>query len=1040
MVTLDYVSSLTLGSKSFIGNWLSSSHLAALYLFRPSLHSIPLFKIALTPYHHLENLSTIPVTKGLAMAQSEFILSSERSLSEVDGIARLWEHHDTGAQILSITNNDENKCFGVTFRTPPKNSTGVAHILEHSVLCGSKKYRVKEPFVSLLKGSLQTFLNAFTFPDKTCYPVASANLQDFYNLIDVYLDAVFHPSLTENTFQQEGCHLEASSPNGPWTYKGVVYNEMKGVYSSPDSLLAETSQHSLFPDTLYSLDSGGNPELIPSLTYQAFKCFHNTYYHPSNSRFFFWGDDPESRRLDIIAEALKGYKRQEINSNITYQKPFATPRRQQIPYAAQEGSCPKSLFTMNWLLGDRCNVEECLVLEMLEHILEGLPGSPLRRALISSGLGEDTVGAGLETDLRQMFYSTGLKGIDEKDIPHAEDIILTTLRDLTHQGIPPLSIEAAVNAVEFSYRENNFGDFPQGLAAMLQTLSVWLYGGDPLTALAWTSPLGNIKRRLATGEKLFENTINRCFLENASRSVVVLVPDTKLAASKEESERKRAEAARLAATPEQRAELCKQTLALQAAQTAPDTPEDLAGIPNLCVKDLPPKNRLTPRSITTTGEKLFVVHAFPTRGITYADVLLPMPALAGPLLDRLVLFCRSLRETGTSKHDFSSLGSLIAAKTGGIGISPLVVTNLDGTSRLFLDLSGKAVTSKLPDFCHLVIEMLMKPAECTTLFTDRLREMIFEAKARLEQGLIDSGHTAVSRRIQAHFTQDAAIAEKTCGIEYLTRIQYISKNFVRDTDQLIADIQSLRGLLINASSAYVNCIASQNDVSTGVVELKKLLMALPATTLTSGQQTTALLPTNENAEIFVTPSQVNYVGKGTNLYQLGYRYTGAAHVILRYLRMGYLWETVRVKGGAYGASCSLNRSTGNFICTSYRDPNIIETLNAYDGIADYLSHCDLDSAELERAIVGAIGDLDAYQLPDARGRRSFLEFLTSDTEEIRQKIREEIFSTTVKNFREFADIMAEARTNGFISVIGGEKARTLACKNGWHCEELLREH
>lgn len=338
------------------------------------------------------------------MDKHGFTLLTERDMAEVGGTARLWQHKITGAQLLSVVNADENKCFGVSFRTPPTDSTGVAHILEHSVLCGSDKYPVKEPFVELLKGSLQTFLNAFTFPDKTCYPVASANLRDFYNLIDVYIDAVFHPRISEDIFRQEGWHVEAESADGPWTYKGVVYNEMKGVYSSPDSVLAEQSQQALFPDTLYSLDSGGDPERIPDLTYQAFHDFHSRYYHPSNARFFFWGDDPEDERLRLLDAALAGYTARPADSAVPLQPRRDVPRQIEVPYAAAEGE-QRALFTVNWLLGERGDVGQALLMEMLEHILEGLPGSPLRKALIGSGLGEDTTGCGLETDLRQMYLS-----------------------------------------------------------------------------------------------------------------------------------------------------------------------------------------------------------------------------------------------------------------------------------------------------------------------------------------------------------------------------------------------------------------------------------------------------------------------------------------------------------------------------------------------------------------------------------------------------------------------------------------------------------
>ena len=373
--------------------------------------------------------------KETQMNTRGFSLVREERLSEVSGTVKLWRHDATGAELLSIVNNDENKCFGATFRTPPKDSTGVAHILEHSVLCGSEKYPVKEPFVELLKGSLQTFLNAFTFPDKTCYPVASANLQDFYNLVDVYLDAVFFPRIDENCFQQEGWHIEADSPAGPLRYKGVVFNEMKGVYSSPDSVLAEHSQQSLFPDMTYGLDSGGNPEVIPQLTYKAFKSFHESHYHPSNTRFFFWGDDPEEQRFALLEPYLSRFTARETDSAVPLQPRLDVPRQLEFPYASGEDG-DKGHVTLNWLTCETADTGELLVLEMLEHILLGLPGSPLRKALIESGLGEDLTGGGLETDLRQTFFSVGLRSITPGTAEDVEMLIMETLAELAENGIP----------------------------------------------------------------------------------------------------------------------------------------------------------------------------------------------------------------------------------------------------------------------------------------------------------------------------------------------------------------------------------------------------------------------------------------------------------------------------------------------------------------------------------------------------------------------------------------------------------------------------
>ena len=636
---------------------------------------------------------------------TEFTLVEERSMAEVNGTARFYRHNATGAQIVSVTNDDENKVFGVTFRTPPKNSTGVAHILEHSVLCGSKKYPTKEPFLVLLQSSLQSFLNAFTFPDKTCYPVASANLQDFYNLIDVYIDAVFHPIISENIFRQEGWHLEAETSDGPWLYKGVVYNEMKGVYSSPDSRLSEESQHAIFPDTLYSLDSGGRPDEIPSLSYEEFRDFHSRYYHPSNSRFFFWGDDPEEERLAIVARALAGKGHCDVDSSISLQPAFAAPTRVTRAYPAEKGA--KCLFTVNWLTGKRGDLERTLTLEMLQHILEGMPGSPLRRALISSGLGEDTTGDGLQMDLAQTSYSTGLKGVAEEDLPRAEELIFSTLKDLANKGIDKSLVEAAVNTVEFSYRESNTGNFPQGLAAMLQCLATWLYDENPLDSLAWEKPLASIKERLAKGDPVFEEAIRTLFLENPSRATVVLTPDEGLAARIEEEEAARVSAAQAAMSAKEREEVVRITRELQKAQATPDTPEALASIPSLGLGDLPNHNRLTQRAIQETSDFTMVGHELPTRGVAYMNLLIPLPKLPVRLVPSLSLFLRTFRDVGTAKRDYTELGALIAAKTGGFGATLTMVNHTDGNLRCYLNLAGKAVSSKVQDLFDILNEILL---------------------------------------------------------------------------------------------------------------------------------------------------------------------------------------------------------------------------------------------------------------------------------------------------------------------------------------------
>ena len=803
---------------------------------------------------------------------TEFTLVEERSMAEVNGTARFYRHNATGAQIVSVTNDDENKVFGVTFRTPPKNSTGVAHILEHSVLCGSKKYPTKEPFLVLLQSSLQSFLNAFTFPDKTCYPVASANLQDFYNLIDVYIDAVFHPIISENIFRQEGWHLEAETSDGPWLYKGVVYNEMKGVYSSPDSRLSEESQHAIFPDTLYSLDSGGRPDEIPSLSYEEFRDFHSRYYHPSNSRFFFWGDDPEEERLAIVARALAGKGHCDVDSSISLQPAFAAPTRVTRAYPAEKGA--KCLFTVNWLTGKRGDLERTLTLEMLQHILEGMPGSPLRRALISSGLGEDTTGDGLQMDLAQTSYSTGLKGVAEEDLPRAEELIFSTLKELAEKGIDKSLVEAAVNTVEFSYRESNTGNFPQGLAAMLQCLATWLYDENPLDSLAWEKPLASIKERLAKGDPVFEEAIRTLFLENPSRATVVLTPDEGLAARIEEEEAARVSAAQAAMSLKEREEVVRITRELQKAQATPDTPEALASIPSLGLGDLPSHNRLTQRAIQETSDFTMVGHELPTRGVAYMNLLIPLPKLPVRLVPSLSLFLRTFRDVGTARRDYTELGALIAAKTGGLGASLTMVNHTDGNLRCYLNLTGKAVSSKVQDLFDILNEILLEPIKDKDVLSQRLKEMLLEDKAGLEQDLVASGHKAASTRVLTHFSPTAVIGEAMDGIHYLNTLRSRLDNWDTALPQLLEDLDELRRLLVVARPGVVHCVGSTDDMENVARLAEHVWHALPGGARVDGTQCISLAAP-VGAEVFATPSQVNYVAKGCNLKALGYSYHGS---------------------------------------------------------------------------------------------------------------------------------------------------------------------
>src|SRR5215467_4187335 len=580
-----------------------------------------------------------------------FELIREQKLSEINATARYYHHVATGAELISLINADENKVFGVTFGTPPSDSTGVAHILEHSVLCGSRKYPIKEPFVELLKSSLNTFLNAMTFPDKTCYPVASQNVQDFYNLVDVYLDAVFHPRLTPQIFQQEGWHYELDAPGAPLAYKGVVFNEMKGNYSSPDGMLREWSQQSLYPDITYGLDSGGDPKHIPDLTYEQLKAFHARHYHPSNAKAFFYGDDDPEERLRLLDRYFGEFNRIEVDAQVRLQPRFSAPKRFTRTYAAgaveeqAEAGAPKpkeSMISVNWMIDEIVDVDTALGFDILEHVLIGNAAAPLYKALIDSGLGEGLAGGGLDDGLRQPMFSIGLKGIDPADAGKIEQLIDDTIGGLADGGIDPLTVEASLNTVEFHLRENNTGAFPRGIVFMLRALRSWLHGHDPLTPLAFATPLAAIKGRVAAGERYFENLLRHHFIDNPHRTVMVLKPDREQAEREAEEERAHLRQVRAGMKASDIGVVVEATRTLKALQERPDPPEALATIPTLRLSDLPRENKPIPIEVTSLHDTRVLYHDLLTNGVVYLDLGFDLHTLPAELLPYVPLFSRAL--------------------------------------------------------------------------------------------------------------------------------------------------------------------------------------------------------------------------------------------------------------------------------------------------------------------------------------------------------------------------------------------------------------
>lgn len=948
-----------------------------------------------------------------------FTQIKDQTIPELNARATLFRHEKSGAELLSIENADENKAFGISFRTPPADSTGVAHILEHSVLCGSRKYPVKEPFVELMKGSLNTFLNAMTFPDKTSYPVASQNVKDLYHLIDVYLDAVFYPRITPQIFMQEGWHYELDAPDAPMTFKGVVFNEMKGAYSSPDSLLYRLSQQALFPDTIYGVDSGGDPEAIPNLTYQQFKAFHDTYYHPSNAMIFFYGDDDPAERLRYLNEWLSAFDRKPLSAAIDLQQRFAAPKQFVHAYDAGDGGelTRKGMVMINWLLDEGNDVEKTLGWMILNHILVGTPASPLRKALIDSGLGEDTTGGGLDYELRELLFSTGLKGIAPEDAARVEDVVFSTLTALSQGGIEPAMIEAAINTTEFRLREQNTGDFPRGLALMFTALITWLHGSDPIGPLAFETPLQAIKARLQSGERYFERLIAEMLLNNPHRATVLLRPDAELGKRRKAAEEARLAQAKAAMTPADIEAVVAQTRELKQMQETPDSPEALATLPMLTLADMDRTNKAIPTDILTHGHAEILHHDLFTNGIVYLDLAFDLHTLPQELLPYAPLFGRALLNMGTETEDFVKLQQRIGCKTGGIWPT-LFNSAISGqdASAARLVLRGKATVARADALLEILRDMLL------TVKLDnqeRFEQLTLENKARKESSLIPSGNYFAGTRLSAHFHESGWFSEQTGGVSSLLFTRQLAEDVKNDWPSVLNKLEAIRQIVINRNALVCNVTVDGENWAAVLPKLRRFVDALPAF---EARQTAWKPETFASNEGLTIPAQVNYVTKGANLYDAGYRYHGSSRVISNYLRTSWLWEKVRVQGGAYGGSCWLERLSGLFVFSSYRDPNLLGTLENYDLTARFLRDVDLSAEELTKSIIGVIGDIDAYMLPDAKGYTAMVWHLLGESDATRQQIRDEALSTTVDDFRKFADALDAANQRGLVVVMGSPEA------------------
>jgi Zn-dependent M16 (insulinase) family peptidase len=951
-----------------------------------------------------------------------FRLREMREIKELKSLGMLFEHERSGARLLSLSCEDDNKVFSASFRTPPPDSTGIPHILEHSVLCGSRKFPSKEPFVELAKGSLKTFLNAFTFPDKTMYPVASRNRKDFLNLVDVYLDAVFHPNIYRYSeiFMQEGWHHELDSPEGEITYKGVVYNEMRGVYSTPESILFRAIFDSLFPDSPYRFESGGDPDAIPDLTYEAFLAFHKSYYHPSNGYFFLYGDGDVRELLDFIdRKYLKDFNRVVIDSAISPQVPFEGIRELKVEFPISEGEeeRERTYLSLNFVTGTSSDPVLYTAVDILEHLLLDTPAAPLKNALLEARLGKDIFGQ-FERSLAQPTLSVVVKGSEEERKGRFRDVVFETLRRLAERGIDKKLIEASINVKEFYLREADYRGFPKGLVYCFKCMDSWLYDGDPFLHLAYEPVLERVKEALKTD--FFERLVERLFLKNPHGSLVIATPAKGLTDRKNREIVKRLSEYKEGRSERELIAIVAATGELKRRQAAPDAPEDLRAIPILSLEDINPKAEDLPIEVGEERDVKVLRHALFTNRIVYLNLYFDTSSVPEQDIPYLSLLASILGRVSTELRRYEDLSNEVNIHTGGISFSAETFGHKDDDGEYYpaLLVRSKALARKLPELAGLLAEIVGR-----TRFDEleRIREIVQETKSRLEMGIYDQGHLVAAGRLLSYFSPVGWYTETLSGLSFYKFVGGIEKNFAAAAEGLLHKLGEVASRVFTRRGLVVSVTAESDDYARFREVLPAVLEILPEQSPTGKDLAregyrSDLTGRNEG---LLTPGNVQYVAKGFNFRRLGHGYTGVYQVLRSVVGMDYLWNRVRVRGGAYGGFARISRNGNMYFC-SYRDPNLKETLKIYDEAERYIKSFSTEKREMTKYVIGTVSGLDAPLTPSMKGETAAERYLSGFSHDDVQKTRDEVLGTTLSDVRGCAEVVGDVMRQNRFCVLGGE--------------------
>lgn len=945
-------------------------------------------------------------------------LLEQEAIPELSATGYIFRHRKTRARVVVISNDDTNKVFTIGFRTPPHDDTGLPHIMEHSVLCGSRKFPAKDPFVELAKGSLNTFLNAMTYSDKTVYPIASYNDKDFQNLMDVYLDAVFHPNIYihEEILKQEGWHYELESLEGELTYNGVVYNEMKGVYSDPNQQLARLIQISLLPNTAYACESGGEPSAIPQLTYEEFLDFHKKYYHPSNSYIYLYGDMNIEEKLRFIDEEyLCHYYYQKVDSQIRMQIEYPEKEVQTYTYSLAESEEleDNTFLSYNVVIGTSLDPELYMAFQLLQSVLLDMPGAPLKQALIHAGIGKD-IESSYDNSIQQPIFSIIAHNANEEEGERFCQVIRETLQDICDNGLPEKAMRAAINYLEFQLRESDFGRYPKGLMYGLKSFDSWLYDDKaPFIHIKVEETLGFMKRGLENG--FFERTIRTYLLDNPHHSIVVLKPERGLHAKEEAELREQLADYKRSLSKQQLENIIESTKALKEYQAEPSREEDIRKIPLLEISDIEPKVQKQENVEKNLVGIPVIVHPIFTNGIAYIHLCFKMDKLSLDLLPYANLLARVMGMIDTDHFTYNDLASEIRLKSGSIRTSFDVRAGLEPDDYLpTFDVKAKMLYGQIDDSFKLIEELLLHSKLSDT---ERLREIIAEIKASMKPELVSQGHSTTASRAMSYISVNHYIKERAKGVDYYEFIEALNQDFDAKKEELVEKLNTVLEEMLHKENLIISYTGDNNVEE--AIGMNVTLFSVYLSTRKQEKREEKLDLSIKN-EGFKTASQVQYVATAGNYKKKGFEATGALRVLETIFAYDYLWLNVRVQGGAYGCMCGFG-DNGTSYLTSYRDPNLMETYDVYQSAAEYVANFQADDRDMTKYIIGTIGSADIPLSAYERGERDFNLYLIGITDAYRQARRDELLATNQATIRGLAQLVQSVVSTGTICAIGNEK-------------------